>query len=74
MRQSRIAALEMPGATNPSLSTLARIAAAYGLGMRVEFLPFEKMVEWENSYSQDAFDPRTSRSMLAKLNASAFDK
>ncbi len=56
MHQSRISALETAGA-NPTLSTLSAIAAALNVGLKVEFVPFSEMLAWENSFSQDAFNP-----------------
>lgn len=54
MHQSRISALETAGA-NPTLGTLSAIAAALKVGLKVEFVPFSEMLEWENQFSQDAF-------------------
>jgi transcriptional regulator with XRE-family HTH domain len=56
MRQSRISAIETPGATNPSIDTLARLAAAYKVGMIVKYAPMSEVVRWENRFSQDNFD------------------
>ena len=56
MRQSRISAIETPGATNPSIDTLARLAAAFKVGLIVEFAPMSEVVQWENRFNQDTFD------------------
>ena len=56
MRQSRISAIETPGATNPSIDTLARLAAAYKVGMIVKYAPMSEVVRWENRFNQDNFD------------------
>src|SRR5579863_7367148 len=56
MHQSRISMLETAG-SNPTLSTLSSIAAALKVGLKVEFVPFSEMLEWENGFSQDAFNP-----------------
>jgi len=56
MQQSRISMFETPGAANVTLETLAKLAAAFKVGLKVEFVPFSEMLRWENSYSQDAFD------------------
>lgn len=56
MLQSRISLLETPGAANITLETLARLAAAFKVGLIVKFVPFSEMLNWENSFSQDSFD------------------
>lgn len=55
MHQSRISTLETAGA-NPTLSTLSAIAAALRVGLKVEFVPFSEMLDWENRFSQDDFE------------------
>ncbi|MFI5117481.1 MAG: helix-turn-helix domain-containing protein, partial [Terriglobales bacterium] len=55
MHQSRISMFETPGASNLTLETLARLAAAFKVGLVVKFAPFSEMLRWENEYSQDAF-------------------
>jgi len=57
MKQSRISAIETPGAVNFNVNTLVRIAAAFGVGLKIEFVPFSEMLEWENNFQQDAFNP-----------------
>jgi hypothetical protein len=47
---------ETPGAANITLETLARLAAAFKVGLVVKFVPFSEMLNWENAFSQDAFD------------------
>jgi transcriptional regulator with XRE-family HTH domain len=56
MQQSRISMFETPGAANVTLETLAKLAAAFKVGLIVDFVPFSEMLRWENRYSQDAFD------------------
>jgi transcriptional regulator with XRE-family HTH domain len=55
MHQSRISMLETAG-SNPTIGTLSEIAAALNVGLKVEFVPFSEMLEWENNYSQDKFN------------------
>ena len=55
MHQSRISMFETPGASNLTLDTLSRLAAAFRVGLKVEFVPFSDMLRWENGYSQDTF-------------------
>lgn len=57
MRQSRVSAMEQPGAVNFNLETLVRAAATYGVGLQVRFVPFSEMLAWENTFSQDHFNP-----------------
>lgn len=62
MLPPRVSMMEVPGAANFTLGTLARIAAAFNAGVVVQFVSYGAMVEWENGYSQDTFDlvaPRT---------------
>jgi transcriptional regulator with XRE-family HTH domain len=56
MHQSRVSMFETPGAANVTLETLARLAAAFKVGLIVDFVPFSQMLRWEDTYSQDAFD------------------
>ncbi len=56
LHQSRISMFETPGAANVTLDTLANIAAGLRVGLVVEFVPFSKMLDWENRYRQDLFD------------------
>jgi transcriptional regulator with XRE-family HTH domain len=56
MKQSRISAMETPGKVNFNLETLVRLAATFGVGLIVKFVPFSEMLRWENEYSQDVFD------------------
>lgn len=55
MTQSRISYIETPG-SNPTVETLARLAAVFKVGLVVKFVPFHEMLAWENEYSQDKFD------------------
>lgn len=57
MKQSRISAAETPGAVNFSLETLIGLAAAFKLGLWVEFVSYSELIRRENSYSQDRFKP-----------------
>lgn len=59
MKQSRISAMETPGAVNFNLETLVRIAAALRVALVVKFVPFSELVSWENEFSQDEFSPAT---------------
>jgi transcriptional regulator with XRE-family HTH domain len=56
MKQARICAMERPGQVRFSLETLVRLAAAFRVGLSVEFLPISEMLEWENSFMPDEFD------------------
>jgi transcriptional regulator with XRE-family HTH domain len=56
MHQSRISMFETPGVANLTLETLAKLAAAFKVGLIVDFVPFSEMLHWENHYSQDTFD------------------
>jgi len=56
MKQPRVSAMERPGATNFNLETLIRLAAAFKVGLIVRFASHSEMLEWENDFSQDAFD------------------
>ena len=55
LHQSRISMFETPGAANVTLETLAKLAAAFKVGLVVKFVPFHEMLRWENDYSQDTF-------------------
>lgn len=55
MKQSRISAMETPGATNFNLETLIRVAATSKVGLIVKFVPFSEMLRWDNSFVQDEF-------------------
>ena len=57
MKQARISAMETPGRVNFNRETLVRMAATYSVGLIVKFVPFSEMLEWENEYSQDDFNP-----------------
>lgn len=39
-----------------TLETLARLAAAFKVGLVVKFVPFSEMLQWENGFSQDVFN------------------
>lgn len=70
MKQSRISAMETPGRVNFNLETLVRMAATQNVGLVVKFVPFSEMLEWENSYSQDAFNPTLLANDVAFLEPS----
>lgn len=57
MAQPRISKMERPGEEAFNIETLVRLAAAFKVGLKVEFVPFGEMLAWENGYSQDAFNP-----------------
>jgi transcriptional regulator with XRE-family HTH domain len=57
MAQPRISKMERPGEESFNIDTLIRLAAAFKIGLKVEFVPFSEMLAWENNYSQDAFNP-----------------
>jgi transcriptional regulator with XRE-family HTH domain len=59
MLQSRISAMEKPGAVNFNLETLVRLASAFKVGLIVKFVPFSEMLRWENQFSQDSFKVTT---------------
>lgn len=44
---------ETPGAANITIETLAKVAAALGVGVIIKFVPFSAMLRWENSFSPD---------------------
>jgi len=56
MKQSRISAMERPGAVNFNVETLVRMAATLRVGLKVEFVPFSEMLNWENRFDQDHFE------------------
>lgn len=56
MQQSRISTIETPGAANVTLETLARLAAAFRVGLIVKFVPFSEMLRWENSFLPASFN------------------
>lgn len=55
LHQSRISMFETPGAANMTIETLARLAAAFKVGLVVRFVPMSDMLRWENDHSQDSF-------------------
>jgi transcriptional regulator with XRE-family HTH domain len=55
MKQSRISAMEKPGA-RLNIDTLVRLAAAFGVGLLVKFVSYSEMLTWENNFSQDTFN------------------
>ena len=52
MAQPRISAMERPQATKFNLETLVRLASAFKVGLKVEFVRFSEMLEWENNFSK----------------------
>lgn len=74
MKQSRISTMESPGATKFNIETLIRTAAALKVGLKVQFVSFSEMLEWENGFNQTAFNPVTideDREFSAGSGASA---
>ena len=71
MKQSRISAIETPGAVKFNLETLIRLAAAFRVGLQVKFVPFSEMLRWENWFSQDTFDVTTIENDTEFLNPEA---
>jgi len=65
MKQSRVSAMETPGAVNFNLETLVRVASALKVGLVVKFVSFSEMLQWENAFSQDAFSVQTIDSDFA---------
>lgn len=59
MKQSRISAMETPGAVNFNLETLVRMAATLKVALVVKFVSFGEMLRWENEFTQDTFSPVT---------------
>lgn len=55
LHQSRISMFETPGMANLTLETLAKLAAAFKVGVIVKFVSFSEMLRWENEFSQDTF-------------------
>ena len=55
LHQSRISMFETPGMANITLETLAKLAAAFKVGVIVKFVPLSHMLRWENEFSQDDF-------------------
>ena len=55
MKQSRISAMEKPGAVNYNLETLIRMASTFKVGLKVEFVSLSEMLRWENQFEQDSF-------------------
>lgn len=55
MKQSRISAMERPG-TRWNIETLIRLVASLRIGLVVKLASFSEMLDWENGFSQDAFD------------------
>ncbi len=71
MKQPRISAMEKPGATKFNIETLVRLAAAFGVGLIVKFVPFSEMLAWENEFSQDRFNVVTFDHDRRPLTATA---
>jgi len=70
LQQSRISMFETPGAANVTLETLARLAAAFRVGLIVKFVPFSEMLRWENSFSP-SYDVRRLEEDEDFFNAAA---
>lgn len=71
MKQSRVSAMEQPGAVNFNMETLIRSAATCGVGLVVRFVPFSEMLRWENNFDQDSFNPTRIGKDRAFLNPAA---
>lgn len=56
MKQARISAMEKPGEVSYNVDTLIRLAAAFRVGLEIKFVPLSGMVQWERTFSQDAFE------------------
>ena len=56
MTQPRIAELECPGARHMSLQTLLRLAAAFDIGLQVQFVAFDTLANWAEHLDPDAFN------------------
>ena len=54
--QSRVSMIERPGEANLTLEKLAWIASVHKVGIIIKFVPFSEMLQWENGFSQDAFN------------------
>jgi hypothetical protein len=55
LHESRISMFETPGMANLTLETLAKVAAAFKVGVIVKFVSFSEMLRWEDEFSQDTF-------------------
>ncbi len=71
MAQPRISAMERPGETALNVETLVRLASAFKVGLKIEFVEFSEMLAWENNYSQDEFDVLPLDEDRAFLNPTA---
>jgi transcriptional regulator with XRE-family HTH domain len=71
VHQSRISMFETPGAANVTLETLAKLAAAFKVGVVVKFVPFSDMLRWENDFSQDEFKVTKLTDDIAFLDPAA---
>src|SRR2546421_416436 len=56
MKQSRISGMERPGEVQFNIDTLVRLAAAFKVGLVVKFAPYSEVLNWNASFSQDAFN------------------
>ena len=56
MKQSRISAMEQPGATKFNIETLIRLAATFKVGLVVKFVSYSEMERWDNKFVQDEFN------------------
>ncbi len=74
MKQSRVSAIESPGAVNFNLETLVRLAAAFRVALAVQFVPFSEMVDLENEFSQDRFDVTTIDDDAAFIEPARFSR
>jgi transcriptional regulator with XRE-family HTH domain len=56
MKQARISTMERVGDASFSIETLIRLAAAFRVGIAVEFVSMSEMLNWENGFQPDSFD------------------
>lgn len=70
MKQPRISALLKPGKVRPNIETLRRLAEAFDCALLVNFAPFSKLFEWQDSFDPDTFGVP---SFTMELAAGAFD-
>lgn len=56
MKQARVSAMERVGDAKYTIETLVRLAAAFSVGIHVEFVTFSEMLAWENEFEPDTFD------------------
>lgn len=65
MSQPRIAEIEKPGERKFNLETLLRIAAAFDVGLTVNFVPITELINREDRFDPDTFSVPTFAEELA---------